>query len=210
MNKLNQVKKLTRKPWLVVGMLLSLAIIGVGGCGTKAAAPSSAASSTQASASSANSAATKEAAASSADSATTKQAAASQENQGQTSQKPTPNPAVEAAMEIRALQNNQQMVLTTDQKDQIKPILQLLIDTANPSQDFLQQKADAIKAVFTDQQKSYLSANTPQVKPNGNPPNGQAQPNDQTKGANSASDGNSTAPQGQPQNIFKQVLASLT
>jgi len=120
------------------------------------------------------------------------------------------NPAIEAAMGIRRLQGNQQMVLTSDQKDKIKPILQLLIDTSNPSQDFLQQKADAIKAVFTEQQKTYLSTNTPKDNPKGNSQNGQEQPKDQPKGQNGAPHGNQTAPTGQLQDIFKQVLASLT
>ena len=33
MEKLNQVQKLTRKLWLAVGLVLSLAIGGVSGCG---------------------------------------------------------------------------------------------------------------------------------------------------------------------------------
>jgi hypothetical protein len=173
MVKQNQVRKLKRKSWLVAGMLLSLAIMGVGGCGAKAAT-------------------------------------SSQETQGQTAQKPALNPAVEAAMGIRRLQDNQQTVLTSDQKTTIKPILQLIIDTSNPSQDFLQQKADAIQAVFTDAQKTYLSTNTQKGNPNGNSQNGQEQPKDQTKGQNGAPNGNQTAPSGQSQDIFKQVLASLT
>lgn len=197
MENLSQVQKLTKKPWLVVGMLLSLAIIGVGGCGTKSATSSPTTSST-----------------STADASATQPTTSNQENQGQTTQKPALNPATEAAMGIRRLQGNQQMVLTSDQKDKIKPILQLLIDTSNPSQDFLQQKADAIKAVFTEQQTTYLSTNTSKGNPNGNSQNGQGQPKelpkDHTNGQNGAPNGNQTPPSGQAQDIFKQVLASLT
>ena len=197
MKKSSQVQKLMKKPWLVLGMLLSLAIIGVGGCGAKAVTSSPETSST-----------------STADASATQPTTSSQENQGQTAQKPAVNPAIEAVMGIRRLQGNQQMVLTSDQKDKIKPILQLLIDTSNPSQDFLQEKADAIQAVFTDQQKTYLSTNTAKGNPNGNSQNGQEQPkeqpNDQTKVQNGAPNGNLTARSGQSQDIFKQVLASLT
>ena len=195
MKKSSQVQRLMRKPWLVVGMLLSLAIIGVGGCGTKAATSTPETSST-----------------STTDPSATQPTTSSQENEA--AQKPAVNPAIEAAMGIRRLQGNQQMVLTSDQKDKIKPILQLLIDTSNPSQDFLQEKADAIKAVFTDQQKTYLSTNTSKGNPDGNSQNGQEQPKekprDQAKGQSGAPNGNQTARSGQSQDIFKQVLASLT
>lgn len=181
MLKLNRVQKITRKSWLVGGMILSLAIMGAGGCGTATSSP----------------------AASSTPNSTT----SSQQTQEQTAQRPALNPAVEAAMSIRRLQSDQQMVLTSDQKDKIKPILQLLIDTSNPSQDFLQEKADAITAVFTEQQKTYLSTNTPKGNPDRNNQNGKEQPKD---GQNGAPNGNQTAPAGQSQDIFKQVLASLT
>ncbi|MDR3601514.1 MAG: hypothetical protein P4L49_13715 [Desulfosporosinus sp.] len=198
MIKLSYVRKLTRKPWMAVGILLSLAIIGVGGCGSKTATSTPAAATTQSTSTQA--------------SATTSDASSTSATgqDAQTANKPTLNPAIEAAMGIRTLQSNEQMVLTSDQKDKIKPILQLLIDTSSPTQDFLQQKADAIKAVFTDQQKTYLSTNTPQANPNGNGQNGQTPPKDQTKGQNGTSTGNKTAPSGQSQDIFKQILASLT
>ncbi|HBW35733.1 hypothetical protein [Desulfosporosinus sp. BICA1-9] len=102
------------------------------------------------------------------------------------------------------------MVLTSDQKDKIKPILQLLMDTANPSQEFLQQKAEAINAVFTEKQKTFLSTNTQKGNPSGKSPDGTTQPKDKPKGQSGAPDGNQTAPAGQSQDIFKQVLASLT
>ena len=132
MLKQGQVHKFNRKPWIVAGMMLSLTLIGVGGCGTTTTTSTPAAAATQSSTS-------------------------SQTNQGQTAQKPTQNPALRAVMEIRRLQTNQQNALTTDQKTKIKPILQELISTSNPSQDVLQQKADAINAVLTDQQKSFLT-----------------------------------------------------
>lgn len=40
MKTLSQVQKSTRKPWLIVGMLLSLVTLGVGGCSSKAATSS--------------------------------------------------------------------------------------------------------------------------------------------------------------------------
>ncbi|MDR3585849.1 MAG: hypothetical protein P4L59_11075 [Desulfosporosinus sp.] len=211
MMKLSHVQKL-RKPWIVVGMLLSLVIIWVGGCGSKTATSTPAASTTQSttSAQSNPSAQASTTAPDASSASATQLTTSSQETQGQTAQKPTLNPAVEAAMGIRRLQDNQQMALTSDQKDKIKPILQLVVDTTNPSQDFLQQKADAIKAVFTDQQKTYLSTNTPKGNPNGNSQNGQDQPKDQTEGQSGVPKGDQTAPSGQLQNIFKQVLASLT
>jgi hypothetical protein len=188
MSKLNRVRKLTRKSWLVGGMILSLAIMGVGGCGTATSSPAAA--------------------------LTPNSTTSSQQTHGQTAQRPALNPAVEAAMSIRRLQSDQQMVLTSDQKTIIKPILQTLIDTSSPSQDFLQQKADAINAVFTDAQKTYLSTNSPKGNPNGNSQNGQEQPkeqpNDQIHRQDGAPNGNQTAPSGQSQDIFKQVLASLT
>lgn len=184
-----------------MGVALSLMIIGVGGCGTKSATSSTTAASAQQSTQS-----------SSSTSATSQSTTTNETTQGQTSQKPTLNPAVQAAMEIRRLQSNQEMVLTSDQKTKIKPILQTLIATTNPSEDFLKQKADAIKAVFTEQQKSYLSTQTQKgdskTKPNGNSggntQNGQEQPKDH------ADANNKSAPSFQPQDIYKQVLNSLT
>ena len=180
MENLNQVEKSTIKHWLAVGLLLSLTIVGVGGCGT-----TSATSETP-----------------TATEATT------------TAQKRALNPAIEAAMGIRRLQDNQATVLTSEQKATIIPILQTLIDTASPSRDFLQQKGDAISAVFTDAQKTYLSTNTQKDKPDGNSQKGQGEakepPTDQTKGQDGAPSGNQTAPSGQSQDIFTQVLASLT
>ena len=184
MKNFRKSPKQTSRPWLIVGMLLSLAIIGVGGCGAKTA--------TSTTATATSSTATTDASAT------------------QTAKKKALNPAVEAAMGIRRLQDNQQTVLTSDQKAEIKPILQTLIDTSSPSQDFLQQKADAISAVFTDAQKTYLSTNTQKGKPDGNSQSGQEPPKDQTNEQNAAPSGNKTAPSGQLQDIFKQVLASLT
>ena len=183
MSEFSQVKKPARKSWLVVGMLLSLVTIGVVGCGAKAATATASSSTSTAVASA---------------------------TQSTTSKKKALNPAIESAMGIRRLQSNEATVLTTDQKTTLKPILQTLIDTASPSADFLQQKADAITAVFTDAQKTYLSTNTQKDKPAGTSQSGQEPPKDQTEVQESAPDGNKTAPSGQSQDIFKQVLASLT
>ncbi|MHB8072603.1 hypothetical protein [Desulfosporosinus fructosivorans] len=198
MKDLSQVQKSIRRPWVVVGMLLSIVIIGVGGCGAKAVTSSPATSSTEtASTSTVDESATKS---------------------NQTANKMTINPAIDAAMGIRRLQGNEATVLTTEQKAIIKPILQTLIDTTSPSEDFLQQKADAINAVYTEAQKTYLSTNTPKAKPDGNSQTGQEPPKDQpkdqqkdqTNGQKGTPDGNQTAPSGQSQNIYEQVLASLT
>ncbi|SPF31540.1 putative lipoprotein [Candidatus Desulfosporosinus infrequens] len=204
MKKHSHIQRSTQRTWLIVGMVLSLALVGAGGCGAKAATTATTAPTSPVTSS------TPASSTSTADASATQSTTSSQETQGQTAQKPTLNPAVEAAMGIRRLQDNQQMALTSDQKDKIKPILQLLVDTSNPSQDFFQQKADAIKAVFTDQQNTYLSTNTPKSNANGNNQNGQDLPNEQPKGQSGAPKGDQTAPSGQLQNIFKQVLASLT
>lgn len=187
MRNSSQMDKSISKPWLVMGMVLSLTIMGLGGCGTKAETSSTTATP--------------------AADATTANADASAT---QNAPKQVLNPAMEAAMGIRRLQGNQQTVLTTDQKEKIKPILQTLIDTSSPSEDFLQQKADAISAVYTDAQKTYLSSNAQKDKPDGNRQSGQEKPKDQTKGDAGAPKGNQTPPSGQSQDIFKQVLASLT
>ncbi|HBP64812.1 MAG TPA: hypothetical protein DD730_11175 [Desulfosporosinus sp.] len=98
-----QLRKSTKRTWIVVGTLLSLAIIGVGGCGTQ---PTS----------------------------------SNPQNQRQNVQRTAQNPAQQAAMEISRLQKDPQYMLTTEQKNKIKPILQELISTSNPSADILQQK----------------------------------------------------------------------
>lgn len=158
-------------------------------------------------------------------------AATPQTNQGQTNQgQMQRNPALQAAMEIRRLQGDSQLALTSDQKTKIKPILQDLINTSNPSQDFLQQKADTINAVFTDQQKSYLTnrtrgnnqtnnqngnnsnnnGNGPRGgNPNGgNRPNGSNNPNGNNR-QGGAPNSNQNGRSIQPQDIYKQVLDSL-
>lgn len=133
-----------------------------------------------------------------------------------------------AAREVSRLQNDSQVALTSDQKSKIKPILQELIDTANPSQDFLQQKADAINAAFTDAQKTFLNTRN---QNNGNNPNGQnsngnnSSSNSSNANSPNGSDSTGNAPnnhgsgyqnnnqnrqQLQPQDIYKQVLNLLT
>jgi len=83
------------------------------------------------------------------------------------------NPAVQAAMEIRLLQRNPDLALNSDQKNKIKPILQKLINTSYPTQDFLQQQADAINAVLTAEQRNYLaeSRQNPRRNQGGSGPN---------------------------------------
>lgn len=201
-----KVNRVQTKTWIAVSIALSIMIIGVSGCGTKSAASSSTAASAQ-SAQSAQS--------SSSSSSSTAAASKSTTNGTAQGQKPALNPAVQAAMEIRHLQSNQAMALTTDQKTKVKPILQTLIDTTNPTQDFLQQKADAITAVFTEQQKTYLKSQQqnkdPNAAPNGNSAgttqNGQGQSGQASGQANAT---NKPAQSFQPQDIYKQVLNSLT
>lgn len=142
----------------------------------------------------------------------------------------TQNPALRAAMQLMRLERDPQQKLTADQITKVKPILQKLIDTSNPSQSFLQQQADAITAVLTSQQKAALSQ-----RPNGfqgrrqnggdggSSPNGGnggyggSSPNGGGFGSSSGRGGGSgmfggNGSQGQsfnPQDIYKQVLASL-
>ena len=167
-------------------MLLSLTIIGVGGCGATTPTSSPATSTTQ------SSTATPAASASS-----------NQPNQGQTAQKQNQNPAFKATMDISRLQRDQQNALTSDQKAKIEPILQELISTPNPSQDILQQKADAINIVFTDQQKTFLA--TPRTA-NGNKQNTNTANGNKPQGETGS---NHTGSAPNPQTMYQQVLDSL-
>lgn len=172
------MKKLGKKPkgrtWILIGMLLTAVLIGVGGCGTKDTTSEPAPS--------------------------TQQSTASDQENGQAAQQRASNPAINAAMSIRRLQANEQMVLTSDQKEKIKPILQSLIDTTDPDQTFLQEKADAITAVFTEAQKTYLSTDTPKGNPKGDGQNENGQSGAPNKQSGAAF---------QPQDLYKQVLDSL-
>ena len=179
MLKQTQVHKSTKKPLIVAGMLLSLAIIGVGGCGTTNATATPSTSTNQSSTASG------------------------------TAQRAAQNPAQKAAMDISRLQRDQQNALTSDQKTKIKPILQELISTPNPSSTILQQKADAINAVLTDQQKTFLAA--PRTvngnKPNTNGSNGNSASKNNSQGATSGKQAGS-APKAQ--DMYQRVLDSLT
>lgn len=182
MLKQSQAHKSNRKPRIVLGVMLSLTLIGVAGCGSTTTTSTPA----------------------------TQSSTSSQGKQGQPAQRQTQNPAAKAVMEIRRLQSNPQNALTTDQKNKIKPILQELISTSNPSQDILQQKADAINAVLTDPQKSYLA-----TRPN-SPANSQRQGGNNSTGNNpnggnqkSGAGNNQTGSTFNPQNIYQQVLDSL-
>ncbi|MDR3583786.1 MAG: hypothetical protein P4L59_00495 [Desulfosporosinus sp.] len=198
MQKQSQVHKSIRKSWIVVGALLSLTVIGVSGCGSPTTTSTPVAPATQSSTS-------------------------SQANQGKTAKQSNQNPALRAVMEIRRLQSNQTNALTTDQKDKIKPILQVLISTANPTQDILQQNADAINAVLTDQQKSYLttrpnSQGSSQAGSNATGSNATgsnatgSNPNASNPNASNPTKGTGNTPTGRsnnPQVIYQQVLDSL-
>jgi len=130
------------------------------------------------------------------------------------------NPAQQAAMEIRRLQSDPQNALTSEQKVTMKPILEELIKTPNPSQEVLQQKADAINAVLTEPQKSYLATQktTNGGRPSGNSPN----PNSPNGNNSTGNTSNGNNPQGgsaagakqnggayNPQDMYQQVLDTL-
>ncbi|AET69081.1 hypothetical protein Desor_3601 [Desulfosporosinus orientis DSM 765] len=190
-------KKLKGRSVIIIGVLLSALVIGVSGCGTK---------DTQ----------------SEVPSSTQQSNTEGQNMQKDGGQRQTLNPAVEAAMSIRRLQANEEVALTSEQKEAVKPILQSLIDTTDPSEDFLKEKGEAIEAVFTEDQKTYLSTNAPQGGNQGDRQNGQpmGEPKDQSQdqGNNEAKDQSqgekgapdkNTPPSFQSKDIFQEVLDSL-
>lgn len=156
--------------------------------------------------------------------AAAQQTNSSQTNANQTSPKQSQrNPAMQAANELRRLQNDPQMALSSDQKGKLKPILQDLINTANPTTDDLQKQADAINALLTDTQKSYLASSRPNGNNKNNPNNTNStgnntngnNPNPNPSGKNSPNGNN--RPNGTPNNngngrsfdaktIYQQVL----
>jgi hypothetical protein len=169
MGKCEKGSKHTSKKVAAGAMIALLLAIGVTGCGTQQANSSQ---QTQ----------------------TKNQSAEGQSGQGNGGQgqgrgQMAANPAMRAAQEIMQLQRNQQYVLTSDQVNKIKPILQELISTSNPTEEVLQKQADAIKAVFTDQQKSFLTQ-----QPSG--PNRNSQNNPTNPSNNSNNSGNPTPPSG--------------
>lgn len=130
------------------------------------------------------------------------------------------NPAIQAASEIMRLQRSGgQNALTSDQTAKLKPILQNLINTGNPSQTFLQQQADAINAVFTSQQKSFLSSQRNNFRgnyqgggngPSGSPNGGGAQGGNGTPGNGGFRyRGNGQGGKFQPADIYKLALNAL-
>lgn len=184
MKKSNQSLGTSKKPLLIIGALLVLITLGTAGCGSTSA-------NSQTSSNSANSSQTQNQAGS---------------KQGQR------NPALQAANEIRRLQNDTQMALSSDQKTKLKPILQDLINTANPTSDYLQKQADAINALLTDQQKSYLTSSRPNgSNNNGNSNNTKSSSSEQNtpRGNNSPNGAPRNRGNGQPMDaktIYQQVL----
>ena len=193
MLKQTQDHKSTKQTRIVAGLLLSFTILGVGGCGATTTTPATPA----ASATPATSA--------------TQPSTSSQASQGQATQKTAPNPAQRAVVEISRLQRDQNNALTSDQKTKIIPILQELISTSNPSQDILQQKADAITAVFTDAQKTFLA--TPRTsngnQQNANNANGTPGNGNKPQGGNGGNGGKQAGSAPTPQDMYQRVLDSL-
>jgi hypothetical protein len=120
-------------------------------------------------------------------------------------------------MDINRLQNNQENALSVEQKEKVKAVLQELIAATEPTEEFLQEKADALKTVFTEQQKSFLAtppsppANNPErVNPNGRSDNG-ADLNHKAGGrAPQGGPGSGNQPEApDPQAIYQQILDSL-
>lgn len=147
------------------------------------------------------------------------------------------NPAVKAAMDIIMLQRNTDLALTSAQCTSIKPLLEELIAAADPSDELLQNKADAITKLFTEEQKTFLNQK-PQGKegppadangntqappaggtpPTGTPPGGTPPDGGQASGSNTSSTdaekantentGKKPAAM-EPAEIYQQALAAL-
>ena len=175
MVKQTKIRKIRGKSCLAVGAVLMVVLVGAGGCSPSKA--TTAATST----------------------ASTTQAQPTAQGQR------VRNPALQAAMEIRRLQSDPKNVLTSDQKDKIKPILQDLIKTPNPGQDILQQKADAINAVLTDQQKSSVATQRPSTGTKPQNGTGSGTGGGTGSGTGSKRAGNAS----NPQDMYQQVLDSL-
>lgn len=172
MKKLVQSWGRSKKSILIVGTLLLLISIGTAGCGSSTA-------NSQTNSNPSNS------------SQTQTQAGA---RQGQR------NPALQAVNELRRLQNDSQMALSSDQKSKLKPILEDLINTTNPTSDYLQKQADAINALITDQQKSYLTNSRPNRNNANNGNNNSASNNAKSNSAESTAPNGNNQPNGAPNN----------
>lgn len=188
-------KIIMKKSLFIAGTLLVLITLGTAGCGSTS-------SNSQTSSNSAN----------------------SSQMQGQAGPKQGQrNPALQAANEVRRLQNDTQMALSSDQKTKLKPILQDLINTTNTTSDYLQKQADTINALLTDQQKNYLTSSRPNGGNNSNGAKGNnssnsniAKPNTSEQNAQGGNNPTNGAPQnrGNGQNgqsidaktIYQQVL----
>lgn len=155
----------------------------------------------------------------------------------QTAGKGHSNPAVKAAMDIIMLQRNADVALTSAQSTSIKPILEELIAAADPSDELLQNKANAITKLFTEEQKTFLNqkpqgkdgppadanGNTQTPPADGTPPNGTAPGGTPPDGGqapssnNSSTDSEKTRTQDtdkkpaamEPVEIYQQALAAL-
>lgn len=125
------------------------------------------------------------------------------------------NPALRAAMSLQRLEQKPDLALSAEQKAKLIPVLQDLINTQNPSQDFLQQKADLITGALTQAQKDSLNSQrngAGQGNPSGSGDgtgrgnwNGQAAGNGQGAGSGQGQGQNRM----QPQDLYKRVLDSL-
>jgi len=178
-----------RNTYVISGVLLLLVTVGASGCGSSTSASTPAATS-------------------STTAAQTTQKQTNQQN-GQFKRGPLANnPALRTVMELRRLQSNAQLALTSDQKAKLKPILQNLINTSNPGQEFLQQQADAMNALLTDQQKSFIAQPRTGQRPRNNTnSNGNSSNGNSTNAKNSGT--NKTRPSFQPKDIYQQFLNSL-
>jgi uncharacterized protein YceK len=180
-----------KNTYVISGVLLLMVAVGASGCGSNTAATASTTSS--------SSTATQ----------TTQTQSGQQNNQANRGPMAS-NPALRTVMEMRRLQSNTQMALTSDQKTKLKPIVQNLISTSNPTQDFLQQQADAMNALLTDQQKNFLKQRPTGQRPRNNNSNGNNSNNSPNSGSqNGNSKSNQPRPSFQPKDIYQQFLNSL-
>jgi len=122
------------------------------------------------------------------------------------------NPAVQAAMGLMRLQRDPKLALTAEQKAKLIPVLQDLINTKNPSQEFLKQKAGLITGALTDEQQNLVNSarqNMPQGGQGQRSQGGQGGWNGQSNQGGLTQQGRTGQVSMQPQAIYEQVLKSL-